>query len=138
MEFEVHFTGHQNIRSLHQRTIEITKDSELTTRGDCIIGINATHGCAGIPEEIKKKLRDPKTIIQFSLNVNEQNFSFKGQGHEDLILSHPTDIVIRKSKFICPRTLAVNADLASDSIPRDIVQFLQNPNAKGIFKIDID
>jgi len=65
VEFEVHFTGHQNIRSLHQRTIEITKDSELTTRGDCIIGINATHGCAGIPEEIKKNYVIQKLLFNF-------------------------------------------------------------------------
>lgn len=138
MNFEIHFTGHQNIRSLHQKTIEITKESQLTPSGDCIVGVNATHGCASIPETIKKKLRDPNTVIKFTLKIGTSNFSFKGYGHQDLILSHPEDIVIRKSNFICPRTLAINADASSDSIPRSIIKNLQEPNSKGIFKISIE
>ena len=41
MKITVPFVGHRNILSLHEKTIEITKDSELTTNGDCIVGIGA-------------------------------------------------------------------------------------------------
>ena len=138
MHFEIQFSGHENIRSLHQKTIEITKDSSLTPSGDCIIGINASCGCKDIPEEFKKKLRDPKSIVKFSINVNDYSFEVQGRGHEDLILSHSDDIVIRKSNFVCTRTLAVCCDKASDDVPREIIQLLQNPKAKGTFCIDID
>ncbi|HEY0579995.1 MAG TPA: DUF371 domain-containing protein, partial [Candidatus Nitrosocosmicus sp.] len=33
---EIVFQGHPNVQSLHSRTIEITKDRELTLNGDCI------------------------------------------------------------------------------------------------------
>ena len=54
MKFEIEFSGHENIRSNHQKTIEITKESHLTPRGDCIVGVNAKYSCADLPEELKK------------------------------------------------------------------------------------
>jgi len=41
MKIEIPFKGHKNILSLHKKTIEITKESELTINGDCIIGTSA-------------------------------------------------------------------------------------------------
>ncbi len=137
MHFEIPFSGHENIRSTHKNTIEITKDSSLTPSGDCIVGINAKCGCNKIPENIKKKLKDPNTVIIFSINVKNYSFNIRGKGHQDLICSDPHDIVLRKSSFVCPRTLAVNCDKASDSIPRKIIQLLQNPKTKGTFSIEI-
>lgn len=137
MHFKIPFSGHENIRSTHKNTIEITKDSSLTPSGDCIIGVGAKCGCNKIPNNIKKKLKDPNTIIIFSINVNDYSFNVKGKGHQDLICSDPNDIVLRKSNFVCPRTLAVNCDKASDSIPRKIIQLLQNPETKGTFSIEI-
>jgi hypothetical protein len=48
------------------------------------------------------------------------------------------DIVIRKSEFVCPRTLAVKCNKASDLIPREMVLLLQDPKTKGTFTITID
>lgn len=137
MHFQIKFSGHKNIRSLHPKTIEITKDSHLTPRGDCIIGINATSGCKDIPSRLKKKLKDPNSIINFSIDVNDHSFKFSGKGHQNLLLSHSEDIVIRKSNFVCPRTLAIGCNKASDSIPRKIIQLLQDPKAKGTLTIDV-
>ena len=136
MHFEIQFYGHKNIRSLHQKTIEITTDSNLTLNGDCIIGVNADYACNDIPEKMKKLLRSSKTNILFTIKVKDFSFKVKGKGHDELILTHPHDIVIRKSSFVCPRTLATNCNKASDSIPRKIIKILQNPDTKGIFTID--
>ena len=137
MHFEIPFYGHKNIRSLHQKTIEITTDSKLTLNGDCIIGVRADCGCNNIPEKMKKLLRNSKSDILFTISVKDLSFKVKGKGHDELTLTHPHDIVIRKSSFTCPRTLATNCDKASDSIPRKMVKMLQNPDAKGIFSIDV-
>ncbi len=137
MRFQIKFSGHKNIRSLHPKTIEITKDSHLTPRGDCIIGVNATCGCNDIPSTLKKKLKDPNSTIKFSIHVNDYSFKFSGKGHKNLLLTHSDDIVIRKSNFVCPRTLAVSCSKASDSIPRKIIQLLQDPKAKGVLTIDV-
>ncbi len=137
MRFQIKFSGHKNIRSLHPKTIEITKDSHLTPRGDCIVGVNATCGCIDIPSTLKKKLKDPNSTIKFSIDVNDYSFKFSGKGHKNLLLTNSDDIVIRKSNFVCPRTLAVSCNKASDSIPRKIIQLLQNPKAKGVLTIDV-
>ena len=43
MIIKIPFSGHKNILSLHQKTIEITKDEELTSNGDCIVAVSYTH-----------------------------------------------------------------------------------------------
>ena len=35
--------GHKNVRGTHKTTFEITKDKDLTERGTCIIGVNASY-----------------------------------------------------------------------------------------------
>lgn len=137
MRFEIGFSGHQNIRSLHQKTIEITKDSSLTPRGDCIVGVGANFGCKEIPNSLKKKLQNPLSVVKFLIKVKNCTFGFVGSGHEDLILDHPDDIVLRKSSYICPRTLAIKCSKASDEIPREIIKLLQDPQTKGILSIDV-
>ena len=138
MKFEIEFTGHENIRSNHQRTLEITKESHLTPRGDCIIGVNAKSSCADLPEELKNKLKNPDSRVNFSIKVGDEEFVMEGKGHPDLILSHTEDIVIRKSDFVCPRTLAIKCDKASDLLPRSMVKLLQDPNTIGTFTITVE
>ena len=138
MKFEIEFSGHENIRSNHQKTIEITKESHLTPQGDCIVGVNAKSSCADLPDELKNKLKDPNSKIIFSIKVEDEDFVVEGRGHPDLILTHTEDIVIRKSNFICPRTLAVKCDKASDLLPRSMVKQLQDPKALGTLTIAVE
>jgi len=137
MRFEIPFSGHENVRSLHPKTIEITTESNLTVNGDCIIGVKATHACFHIPPKMKKLLQNPKSKVTCSIIVGDFSFKVKGKGHEKLTLTNPHDIVIRKSSFVCPRTLATNCDFASDSIPRGMIKALQNPTTQGIFRIEV-
>jgi hypothetical protein len=138
VRFEIEFSGHENIRSNHQKTIEITKESHLTPQGDCIIGVNANHACSDLPQDLKDKLKDSDSKITFSIDVGNYNFTVNGKGHPDLMLTHNEDIVIRKSDFVCPRTLAVKCDKASDLLPREMVSLLQDPKTRGKFTIIID
>ena len=59
---EVIFYGHANIRSVHPRTIEITKDPNLTLRGDCIVGIGANKSCSDL-SQILGRLRKADSSI---------------------------------------------------------------------------
>ena len=138
MEFKIEFSGHENIRSNHQKTIEITKESHLTPQGDCIIGVNASSACSDLPIELKEKLKDSNSKVTFSINVGDFEFTVSGKGHSELVLTHAEDIVIRKSDFVCPRTLSVKCDKASDLLPREMVKLLQNPETKGTFTITVD
>ena len=138
MRFEIEFSGHENIRSNHQKTIEITKESHLTPQRDCIVGVSANHACADLPQDLKDKLKNSESKVTFSIDVGDYNFTVEGKGHPDLILTHGEDIVIRKSDFVCPRTLAVKCDKASDLLPREMVSLLQDPKTKGTFTITVD
>ncbi len=138
MRFEINFSGHENIRSTHKKTIEITKESELTTRGDCIIGVNASYSCSDLPQSLKEKLQNPKSRVRFLIKVAEHEFVVNGRGHKNLTLTHTEDIVIRKSDFVCPRTLAIKCDKTSDLLPREMVTLLQDPKAKGTFTIIVE
>ena len=138
MRFEIQFSGHQNIRSDHKKTIEITKETELTVRGDCIIGVNSSSGCFDLPDSLKEKLQDSKSKVQFLIKVEGHEFIVKGKGHEGLTLTHTKDIVIRKSDFISSRTLAVKCDKASDLLPKEMVDLLQDPKTKGTFTIIVE
>lgn len=137
MRFEISFHGHENVRSLHPKSIEITTDSDLTINGDCIIGVGASCGCLGIPRKIKSLLQKPQSEVFCTIIVGDLSYKISGKGNEKLTLTNPHDIVIRKSNFTCPRTLSVNCDVASDSIPRQMVKALQNPNTEGIFRIEV-
>jgi hypothetical protein len=91
-----------------------------------------------LPQDLKDKLKDSDSKITFSIDVGNYNFTVNGKGHPDLMLTHNEDIVIRKSDFVCPRTLAVKCDKASDLLPREMVSLLQDPKTRGKFTIIID
>ncbi len=137
MRFEISFFGHENIRSLHPKTIEITTEPHLTTNGDCIIGVQASSGCNDLPEKMKMLLQNSKSTVNCTILVKDLTFKVKGQGNDKLTLTNPHDIVIRKSAFTCPRTMATNCDVASDAIPRQMIKTLQNPDTTGIFSIEV-
>jgi hypothetical protein len=137
MKIEIPFQGHKNILSLHQKTLEITKDDELTSNGDCIVGVSANISCVDLPEKMKKKIRNPKTKITFSIRVDNKKFTIQGNGSKKLSLKHTKDIVLRKSAFTCSRTIAINCDNASSDIPRDFVKILQNPKTLGNMTIEV-
>ena len=138
IKFEIPFSGHKNIRSKHQKTIEITKDSYLTPQGDCVVGVGAAFGCNDLPKELKDKLRDSNTKVTILIRVMDYTCTVRGRGHPDLSLTHKEDIVIRKSDFTCPRTLAVRCDKASDLLPQEMITLLGDPNTRGTFTILVD
>lgn len=137
MRFEIPFYGHKNVRAFHPRTIEITTEPDLTLQGDCIIGVGASCGCKEIPEKMKKKLRRSDSQITIIIQVNEKSFQVTGRGHDELKLENPHDIVIRTSNFMCPRTLAIGCNKASDDMPREMIKMLQDPKTKGLFVIEV-
>ena len=138
VEFEIGFSGHANILSKHEKTIEITKSPGLTVRGDCIVGVGAEYACADLPPKLKEALRDPESVVRVSIRAGGKEHVVNGRGHPGLTLTHAKDIVIRKSRFTCSRTLAVQCDGASHNIPRSMVRALQDPSATGTLVISVE
>ena len=61
--------GHPNIRAEHNRTIEFTKDSYLTERGDCIVGVSADFD----PAELRKL----SGKIRITVEIGDLSDTFK-------------------------------------------------------------
>ncbi len=135
---EVIFKGHPNVQSLHSRTIEITKDKDLTLNGDCIIGINANKACKDLDAGIKKRIKKKDSLIEIGLIVEPYSFTVKGFGDNKLLLTNEDDIVLRKSKFICDRTLSINCNFSSLEIPREIINSLKDPSKTGMMQIKVE
>jgi hypothetical protein len=135
---EVIFKGHPNVQSLHARTIEITKDKDLTLNGDCIIGINANKACKDLNSGIKQRIKKKDSLIEIELIVEPYNFIIKGFGSNRLLLTNEEDIVLRKSNFICDRTLSINCNFSSFEIPRVIVNSLRDSSKTGIMLIKVE
>lgn len=135
---EIEFRGHPNVQSLHARTIEVTKDEHLSLRGDCIIGVRASKGCAGIDEKIKHRLKLHDSVVRMEIIVENESFSFTGKGDNRLTLLNRHDIVIRKSRFVCPRTMCVMCDKASSDLPRKMIRMLQVNDAKGLLRVSVE
>jgi hypothetical protein len=138
LEEEISFYGHPNITALHGMTIEITKDKNLTPRGDCIIGVNANKACYDLPDALKSRLKHENSVVKMSIMVNSKRYDFAAYGSPSLILTHKHDIVIRRSHFVCPRTLAIRCDKASNNVPKDIVRMLKEPDGKGVLLISVE
>jgi len=49
----VYAYGHGKIRATHPNTLEITKEGELTERGDCIIAVNSSKGALELDAKFK-------------------------------------------------------------------------------------
>ena len=88
--------------------------------------------------EIKEKIKKNDSIIEIEIIVEPYNFIIKGIGNDNLLLSNPEDIVLRKSKFICDRTLSINCNFSSFEIPREIIEILKYPSKTGIMLIQVE
>lgn len=122
--------GHIKIRGTHRTTFEFTKEKHLTERGDCIIGVEALKGAAGLSDEFKRIVQSPGSRISLFLFVGKYCEVVRGFGSKELLLTHPTDLVVRKSDYTCNRTLMVRSDKAAIDLPRGLVSLLQAPSCR--------
>ncbi len=99
--------GHANIRATHEKTIEVTRETHLTTQGDCIAAVAAEKGLRDLPKEMREAAKRPDSVISLSLRLGDSVFTTTGRGDPGITWDHPTDMVARMSGYTCPRTLMV-------------------------------
>lgn len=131
------FRGHPLISALHPTTIEITTDTHLTRRGDCIVGVGSERGCSGLDPTLKAGLKRATSTVNFRFIVGSESFAVCARGDPRLTLQHPHDMVIRKSDYISDRTVGVKADAAAKDFPRSMISMLRNPDAVGYLEVDV-
>jgi hypothetical protein len=107
-----------------------TKEKHLSKTGDCVVGVAADKAVAELNQTFKDALRKPNAKLTIIIEAGGLSEQINASGSPKLILTHPTDIVIRKSEYISDRTLAIRADKSSNDLQRELVEKLKNPKQK--------
>lgn len=131
----LHFSGHKNISSTHYNTFALTTDPSISPNGDCFVGIELDTPLSSFSEEEKTLVRNANKL---RLLIEVDNFSEEilAIGHGNMQLSHPKDLVVRKSRHICEKTLAILANKAANDFNKDLVEALQS-GKKGTMIIEV-
>jgi hypothetical protein len=129
--------GHRRIQATHRTTLEITKDKHLSERGDCIIAVAADKAVADLSRSFKEMLQDPNARLTILIEAGGVTERVHAHGSSRLVLTHPTDVVVRKSDYVCSRTLAVRADKAASDLSRELVEKLKNPKQEAKITITV-
>ncbi len=127
--------GHNNIRATHKSTLEFTKEKSLTKRGDCIVVLNLDKGLIDLNQAFLDLCKSEQCKMTIILTCEGNSETIIGYGHPNLTFQHPFSLVIRKSRFICPRTLMIGANKAAKDLNRDLVSKLRNPLAQVQVKL---
>ncbi len=119
---EVAFTcsGHPNIRATHAKTLELTRDPDVTQRGTCIVGTASTHDPADL-----RRLRG-RVTVDLAVGDHVQRF-------EALLSPFFLDddsLVFRRGPILRQRTFAGEATAAAADLDRDLVHLLGAPGAE--------
>ncbi|MCP8307254.1 MAG: DUF371 domain-containing protein [archaeon] len=133
----VEFFGHPLIRATHKTTFEITKEEKISLKGDCIVGVKANKSCKDLDDRLKRLITN-NIPIKITIHVGKYVLEANAMGDPSLILNDEKDIVIRKSNYVCPRTLAVKSDKAAIDIPRDMILMLNKNDTKGKMIISVN
>ena len=120
--------GHENIQATHKTTFEITKEPSLTKRADCIIAVDADKTATDLPLEFKEAARRKGAQMTIEIEAGELKEVVKARGDPRLLLTHPTDLVVRKSDYVCDRTLAIGAEKAASDLSRQLVEKIKEAN----------
>lgn len=104
----------------------------MTKRGNCIIGVAADKSFNDLSEKFKTIILKCGAKITITLEADGERAIIEAEGNSKLTLTDSNDMVVRKSIYICRRTLAIKSNKAADDLPRNLIEKLKNPN-KRIF-----
>lgn len=117
--------GHPLVRGTHPTTFEVTTEDELTLYGDCIIAVGADKGAAALSQEFRDVISREGANLITRLVCRDLSVEVQSSGGSGITLDHPTDLVWRRSSFCCGRTIATGSDHVARTLPRELIQYLQ-------------
>ena len=106
----------------------VTTDKHLSKKGDCILAVQAEKSLDDLLPDLKEIIRNEEAEVIFIMETGGQRLVVRGRGHPGLTLTSPSDMVIRKSSFICGRTLMIKADIAALDVTLEFVRLLEGHN----------
>jgi hypothetical protein len=120
----VYCRGHPLVLGSHPTTFEITREDYLTKKGNCIIGIAGDKGCSELSTEFRHVLAHNDTVLITRLYYGGVTVKVKSRGSSLMTFDHPTDMVWRRSSFVCGRTIGIMTDYVAATLPRPFIMNL--------------
>ncbi|MEM3519128.1 MAG: DUF371 domain-containing protein [Candidatus Hadarchaeales archaeon] len=135
MKWKIEARGHPRITATHPTTFMFTKEKEIFGRGNCIVGVEASASAAELPKKLKQLLQQGRKI---NIILSTGSFSEKvvAEGATTLTFTNTLDVVVRKSDYVCGRTVAIKANKAAADFSRDFVEYLRNPSVRVRMEIE--
>jgi hypothetical protein len=130
--------GHPNITATHRTTLEFTKDSTLNKKGDCIVAVDASKGLKDLSETFRRSCKDDKARILVEISSSGIIEKIVGRGCHLLSLSHPEEIVIRRSTYVSERTLMIGANAAAADIDRRLIHKLRSSSTRIRIRLTVE
>ena len=127
MQYTFNAHGHPNILATHKTTLEFTRDSELSLKGDCIVGVRADFELNKIKKIINKSKNNKIKIL-----IETENKKINGIIEAELNpnFNDNNEIVIRKTDFASERTLAYRSNKAAFALKMALIDFLKEKRNK--------
>ncbi len=116
--------GHRNIRALHPTTLEVTKEPSVTPRGDCIIGVSADKAPCDMSGAFRSAVARDGSLLLVFLETRCCRDLLVAHGSSRLMLRSCERLIIRRSNFIEPATLAIYSSKAARDIDRRMIEDL--------------
>jgi hypothetical protein len=116
-------SGHAAIRATHHKTLEFTRDLEITGRATCVIAV----GLTALPAPMAGD-------IQVTLRVGDETFRLDARANSSW---DPTgSAVLRRSPLRSAATFATHATAAAGDLPRALAERLRDPSCR--VEIDVE
>ncbi|MEM0340031.1 MAG: DUF371 domain-containing protein [Acidilobaceae archaeon] len=117
--------GHPNVRAEHKTTIEVTREEDLSPRGDCIIGVKAELSAKDLPEWFKAEAKRGSLVVAV-LCAESVCDCVVGLGSPLMSFEDEKKIVFRRSDYIGPETIMIKASRAAAHLRRDLIARLSS------------
>src|ERR1700674_1958246 len=112
--------GHPNIVALHDKTLELTRDAEISRRATCVLGVASTHdddALLALRGRVEVTLESGGVRDEFAATISP---FFLGD----------SSLVLRRGAGLRARTLAYDASKTAAAIDRELVKRLMSSESE--------
>jgi hypothetical protein len=120
--------GDGKITARHRTTLEITKEGVKTGYGDCIVATRSEVGLRDLPDDLKKEAKTEGAVMNLILEAGGVTQLIRGRGSPTLTFESSHEMVVRKSGYVCGRTLIVHANRAAAELDKSFVELIRDGN----------
>lgn len=120
--------GHASIRAEHAKTLEVTRETAITGRATCVVGVAAEFDPVSVA-----LLRGP---VRVTVAADAGGPAVSGTGVINPYHAVRDRVVIRRSGATDPDTLVIHSTLTARDLGGDLVPALADPTAEVVVTVE--